>query len=181
MGSFVLSPLFRQAFCRGLVVLLLGCAVLAGADESSARAKHKPVPQKEPDLKIVRVAVNPVPYSPADGPLVFTVIVDLPKDLDGAQLLEVSSLVSSPSKTSLRFLSTRQPVEPQQNSGSPDQNDPPPRISVTLRWDGTDHTKQIVSTGSYHYEIRAKLLTVSEKGPRTSMTSWPKRGTVEVK
>lgn len=164
-----------------LVAVLLGCAVLAGAGEGSAKSKRKPVPQKEPDLKIVRVAVAPVPYSPAHGPLAFTVTVDLPKELDGANLLEVSSLVSSPSKTSLRFLSTRQPVEPRQHSDNQDQNDPPPRMSVTLSWDGTDHNKQVVSAGSYHYEIRAKLLTLGEKGPRTSMTAWPKRGVVAVK
>ncbi len=181
MTSSVFCPGFLRTLGRVLATVLLGCAVLAGAGEGSAKSKRKPVPQKEPDLKIIHVAVAPVPYSPAHGPLAFTVTVDLPKDLDGANLLEVSSLVSSPSKTSLRFLSTRQPVEPRQNSGGPDPNDSPPRMSVTLSWDGTDHNKQIVSTGSYHYEIRAKLLTVGEKGPRTSMTAWPKRGMVEVK
>ncbi len=181
MTSFVLSPLLRQAFGRILVAVLLGCAVLAAAGEGSAKSKRKPFPPKEPDLKIAHVTVAPVPYSPAHGPLAFTVTVDLPKELDGANLLEVSSLVSSPSKTSLRFLSTRQPVEPRQHSDNPDQHDLPPRMSVTLSWDGTDHTKQVVSAGSYHYEIRAKLLTIGEKGPRTSMTAWPKRGIVEVK
>lgn len=54
-------------------------------------------------------------------------------------------------------------------------------MAVTLTWDGTDQSRQLVDRGKYAYEVRAKLLAVGEKGPRTQMVSWPTRGVVEVK
>ena len=119
----------------------------------------------------------PTPYQPGRGALEFSVTVQLPKELNGSTILEVSSLISSPSKTSLRFLSTRQPVEvPVQNGDGT-----PPTLSVQLSWDGTDHRKRLAEAGTYSYEVRTKLLINGEKGPRTMMVSWPKRGTLEVK
>jgi hypothetical protein len=121
--------------------------------------------------------VAPIPYQPGNGVLEFSVTVQLPKELNGSTILEVTSLISSPSKTSLRFLSARQPVE------APIQNEDgaPPTLSVQLSWDGMDHRKQLAESGTYSYEVRTKLLTNGEKGPRTMMVSWPKRGTLEVK
>ena len=60
-------------------------------------------------------------------------------------------------------------------------SDAKPRANLHLSWDGKDQTKQMVQTGRYDYEIRAKLLEVSDKGPRTQMVAWPKRGVLEVK
>lgn len=124
-------------------------------------------------------------YSLQDGPLNIVIEIELPKDLDGATILEVASLISSPSKRSMRFLSNRQPVGA---AGSPlsgqdvvSDSALKPRVSVTLTWDGTDQNQQTVEQGTYHYEVRAKLLAVGEKGPRTQMISWPKRGTMDVK
>ena len=108
----------------------------------------------------------------------FSTIVQLPKDLDGATLLEVWCLVTSPSKTSIRFLSTRKSLEAH---GTPAGTGEFPRLPITLRWDGTDHKKATAEAGVYQYEMRAKLLANGEKGPRTLVVSWPKRGTVEVK
>jgi len=101
-------------------------------------------------------------------------------------LLEVSSLISSQSKRSMRFLASRQAVSDQPASDPPPKaqtaaDSPPSRIVVKLTWDGTDQTKQLVEHGRYRYEVRAKLLVVGENGPRTQMVSWPKRGTLEVK
>ena len=100
--------------------------------------------------------------------------VELPSGLNGDVLLEVSSLISSPSQRSMRFLSTREPVASMPHDGTP-------RMTVTLSWDGADQHEQAVGRGTYTYEIKAKLLAVGEKGPRTLMLSWPKRGTIEVK
>jgi hypothetical protein len=90
----------------------------------------------------------------------------------------VSSLVSSPSKTSIRFLSLRKPLE---SSVATPVSTEPPRISIVLTWDGMDHTKTPAEAGTYHFELRAKLLSNGDKGPRTLMVSWPKRGTLEVR
>ncbi|MBK5280876.1 MAG: hypothetical protein JJE16_02175, partial [Nitrospiraceae bacterium] len=98
--------------------------------------------------------------------------------LNDATLLEVSSFIMSPSKNSLRFLTTRKPLEP--HAASTDSTSPP-RISVVLTWDGLDQKKTPSGAGLYQYEVRAKLLANGEKGPRTQMVAWPKRGTVEVK
>jgi hypothetical protein len=50
-----------------------------------------------------------------------------------------------------------------------------------LTWDGLDQTKAPAEAGTYHFELRTKLLYNGEKGPRWRMVSWPKRGTLEVR
>lgn len=90
---------------------LLACAAVGALlHPDVAGAKRKPVQADPPDLRIVAVTVAPRPYSPGEGSLDLTVEVELPHDLNGATMLEVSSLISSPSKSSLRFLASRQPV-----------------------------------------------------------------------
>ena len=183
-------PYLRPASCRAvsgfLKAMLLGSALVGLLSAESADAKRKPVQRHEPDLRIVAVTASPEPYSPGTGSLDLAVEVELPKELNGATLLEVSSLISSQSKRSLRFISSRQTVTVQPASESPltaqtPADSSPLRIVVKLSWDGTDQTKQLVESGRYHYEVRAKLLVVGENGPRTQMVSWPRRGTLEVK
>jgi hypothetical protein len=128
-------------------------------------------------LKILDVDVVPSPYTPGNGPLQFAVSVQLPRELDGATILEVTSLISSPSKTSLRFLSHRRPVEVHPVAGVTER----PKLSIELSWDGQDHRKQLAGSGAYSYEVRTKLLKTGDKGIRTMMVSWPKRGTLVVK
>lgn len=136
------------------------------------------VPRPEPELKIVDLNIAPTPYTPGNGPLEFSVTVQLPKELNGATILEVTSLISSPSKTSLRFLTHRQPVQiPAVTNGGTER----PQLSIQLSWDGQDHRKHLAGPGAYAYEVRTKLLANGEKGPRTMMVAWPKRGTLEVK
>jgi hypothetical protein len=145
-----------------------------------AVAKQKPPkpPRAEPELKIIELNIVPTPYTPGNGPLHFNVTVQLPKEVDNTTLLEVTSLISSPSRTSLRFLTHRQPVEAYPAVSGEHER---PKVSIALLWDGQDHRKQLASTGTYSYEVRTKLLTNGEKGPRTTMVAWPKRGTVHVK
>lgn len=202
----------RQAIPRMLAAVLGGAMLLVLLQAGVAEAKRKPEPKTPPDLRIISVTASPESYSPGNGTLEFAIEVELPKDIAGDTILEVSSLISSPSKRSMRFLSSRQPVDarlPSTSStamespessrqGGPGEStpaggpearavlqssaeSPPPRIAVTLTWDGTDQTKQLVEHGRYSYEVRAKLLAVGEKGPRTQMVSWPKRGTLEIK
>jgi hypothetical protein len=162
--------------------------MLALTPPGASEAKRKPqAPSTPPPLRIVTVTLTPVPYAPSKGPLDLAIEVELPRDLNEATLLEVSSLISSPSKRSMRFLSERQPVksdpaEPTSVKTGPDSAEAGarPTAIVRLTWDGTDQTKQQVPRGKYSYEIRAKLLAVGEAGPRTSMVSWIKRGIFDV-
>lgn len=147
---------------------LIGTLLIA----PTAGAKRPPAP--EPDLRIVQVTLSPDAYVPGRGTLDFAVEVELPTNLEGKMLLEVSSLISSPSMRSMRFLAARQPVAVPAANGTP-------RMTMTLTWDGTDQQERVVSQGRYAYEVRAKLLAVGENGPRTLMQSWPRRGVIEVK
>mgnify|MGYP001174053948 CR=1 FL=1 len=164
----------------GRVVWVLLCAALLLWTPLAASAKSKPhrAPRPEPELKILDLKVSPSPYTVSSGPLQFSALVQLPKELDGATLLEVSSFITSPSKNSLRFLTTRKPLEPHAASTG---GAGPPQVSVLLTWDGLDQKKIPSGAGLYQFEVRAKLLENGEKGPRTQMVAWPKRGTVEVK
>jgi hypothetical protein len=159
---------------------VLLCATLLLWTQPVASAKSKPhqTPRPEPELKILDLKVDPNPYTISSGSLQFSALVQLPKELNGASLLEVSSFITSPSKNSLRFLTTRTPLKP--HAASTDGTTPP-QISVVLTWDGLDQKKIPSGPGLYNFEVRAKLLANGEKGPRTQMVGWPKRGTIEVK
>lgn len=163
-----------------MVFLLLGCITslfaLAPTD-GWAKTKRSRVPRPEPELKILDLNIAPTPYTAGEGPLEFSVTVQLPKELNGATVLEVTSLISSPSKTSLRFLSDRQALQPQSTKPGEART----TLSVRLSWDGQDHRKQLAGPGTYAYEVRIKLLADSEKGLRTMMVAWPKRGELTVK
>lgn len=182
IGRFILSPRVQAGMRRMRLLLgLLGiCLCLTALLPVDGLAKTKPprVPRPEPELKIVDLNIAPTPYAPGNGPLEFSVTVQLPRDLNGATILEVTSLISSPSKTSLRFLTHRQPVQvPAAANGGTERQ----MLSILLSWDGQDHRKQLAGPGTYAYEVRTKLLANGEKGPRTMMVAWPKRGTLEVK
>jgi hypothetical protein len=173
-----------QLTCFRLAPLCLAwtiaCSLLLmlSSDAASAKTKSARAPRPEPELKIMELKISPNPYTASAGSLEFAAVVQLPKELDGATILEVSSLVTSPSKTSIRFLSLRRPLE----SPVPTPiSTEPPKVSIVLTWDGLDHTKTPAEAGTYHFELRAKLLSNGEKGPRTLMVSWPKRGTLEVR
>ena len=164
----------------GRIAWVLLCAALLLWTPLPIWAKSKPhrAPRPEPELKILDVTVSPNPYTISSGSLQFSALVKLPKELNGATLLEVSSFITSPSKNSLRFLTTRKSLEP--HTASTD-GAAPPQVSVLLTWDGLDQKKIPSGAGLYQFEVRAKLLAIGEKGPRTLMVAWPKRGTVEVK
>jgi hypothetical protein len=166
--------------------LFFALLLLIPAPEVAAKTKSKAAPAREPELKIVDLIIGPLPYVPERGPLDFTVIVQLPKEVNDALMLEVSSLVTSSSMTSLRFLSNRRSVTDHQPStvvAAPHSGDEPApkRVRIHLSWDGLDHNKQLAPRGSYEYMVRAKLLSNDGKGQKTQMLSWPKRGTFTIK
>jgi hypothetical protein len=173
-----------QPTCFRLVPVLVAWMIAGSllpmlfAGAASAKAKSSKAPRPEPELKVLELTISPTPYTVSAGSLEFSAVVQLPRELDGATILEVSSLVTSPSKTSIRFLSLRKPLE--SPAATPVSTDPQ-KISIVLTWDGMDHTKSPAEAGTYHFELRAKLLSNGDKGPRTLMVSWPKRGSLEVK
>lgn len=178
--SLLSSPISSQVLRLCFAGIIAGTALLVSCPEFAlAKSKSNRAPRPEPELKVLELKIEPNPYEVSAGALEFSALVQLPKDLDGATLLEVSSLVTSPSKTSIRFLSIRKPLEPEDVAVTGEGSRP--RLSITLTWDGMDHKKAPAGPGEYLYEFRAKLLTNGEKGPRTLMVSWPKRGTLEVK
>ena len=165
---------------RLVLGLLTLCGFLIAFFPADGLSKVKPsrVPRPEPELKIVGLNIAPTPYTLGNGSLQFSVTVQLPKEVDESTILEVTSLISSPSKTSLRFLTYRQPI---QVLSAVDREAERSRVSVELAWDGQDHRKQPAGVGTYSYEVRTKLLANGEKGLRTVMVAWPKRGILEVK
>lgn len=185
MTEFIsgLRPSGHVGRMRILFVLLCVCGSLAllipaeSYARTKAKAKSSRAPRAEPELKIVELVIAPKPYTIGNGPLQFSVTVQLPKTMRGDLILEVTSLISSPSKTSVRFLSHRQPVEMYPISGSGGERH---KVVIELVWDGQDQRKQLAAVGTYSYEVRTKLLSNGEKGLRTVMVGWPKRGTVQV-
>ena len=171
------NTLRRTGLLLGLSAVWVSLAVLLPAD-SHSKEKLSRVPRIEPALKIIDLHIAPTPYTVGNGPLQLSVTVQLPREVDRDAVLEVTSLISSPSKASLRFLTQRQPV---QVLSTGDRETGRSRVSVDLTWDGQDHRKQPAGTGTYFYEVRTKLLANGEKGLRTVMVAWPKRGTLEVK
>ncbi len=169
----------RQRWGLFLTALgLCGSVLLCLPTDSDSKVKPAPISRQEPEFGIVDLNVTPTPYEPGNGPLQFAVVVQLPRELDGAVILEVTSLITSPSKTSLRFLTHRQPIERLLNGNGENER---LKVSIDLSWDGQDHRKQLAAAGTYSYEVRTKLLANGEKGPRTMMVAWPKRGTLEVR
>ncbi|OQW37891.1 MAG: hypothetical protein A4E19_11995 [Nitrospira sp. SG-bin1] len=163
-----------------LLVFMAGWVFLSVVLPADSHSKVKPprVPRPEPELKIVNLHIAPIPYTLGNGPLQFSVTVQLPREIDRDVVLEVTSLISSPSKTSLRFLTYRQPVHA---LSTDDRETGRSKASIELAWDGQDHRKQQAGVGTYTYEVRTKLLANGEKGLRTVMVAWPKRGTLEVR
>lgn len=172
------SNVFASWSGRVAMLLLSTCLLLWAPLAVSAKSKSQRAPRPEPELKIVDLKISPNPYIISSGTLQFSALVQLPKELNDTTLLEVSSFITSPSKNSIRFLTTRKPLEP--HAASID-GAAPPRISILLTWDGLDQKRVPSVAGVYQFDVRAKLLENGEKGPRTLMVSWPKRGTIEVK
>jgi len=139
-----------------------------------ATAKRKKRRYAPPSLKILDISTSPRPFVPGDKPLAITMDIALPKNLSGMDLLEVSSTISFPSKRSIRFLSSRLPLDELVNSSGKS------KIRITLLWDGKDQTKQLVKPGTYEYEVRAKLMANSDGSPLTKIVSLRSRGKLEV-
>lgn len=147
-------------------------AVLAAPDALDAKRKKRAY---RPPLRIVNVTPSPVPFLPGHGSsLSLAVTVELPRDFNETDVLEVSSLISFPSKRSIRFLYDRQPLHHvAMENGRP-------RKQITLLWDGRDQNRQYVNPGEYAYAIRAKLMAEFSGFMKAKTVSLFARGTLDV-
>ncbi len=144
-----------------------------GLAPAALDAKRK-TPTPSFPLKIVDITTSPVPFAPGHGAMTFTVTVELPENTEGFDLLEVSSLISVPTRRSIRFLVSRQPLSAVLGE------DGTPRVTTTLLWDGKDQTRQPVRQGTYSYEARAKLMAREEGFIKAKIVSPFAKGTLDV-
>jgi hypothetical protein len=154
--------------------------LLAAGDGLSHAAKPK-VKVRTPDLKILSVNPTPLPFVVNEHPLTLTIMVALPKMLPEEALLNVTTIITSPSKSSIRVLESHQALPDKTVTDARMENGEPRRIEVIQIWDGTDHTKRVVSGGIYAYQVQAKLMVPGKNGPLTRATSWKRRGSLEVR
>jgi len=145
-----------------------------------SKPKSKPkVKAKPPDLKILSVDPAPLPFVPDETSLTMTIMVELPKTVPEGAVLDVTTLITSPSKLSIRLLSDRQLLPDRPAEG--EKNSEASLVEVVQTWDGTDHTKRLVPAGTYEYQVQAKLMVIGKNGPLTRKTSWKKKGSFEVR
>ena len=160
-----------QSFLPFIGTLTL-LALLTAPDALDAKRKKRTY---QPPLKIVNVTPSPVPFRPGPGSsLALAVTVELPENLDGIDIIEVSSLISFPSKRRIRFVFERQPLD------NVVMQDGKPRKRLTLIWDGKDQNRQYVRQGKYAYAIRAKLMAREKGFMKAKTVSLFERGTLDV-
>ncbi|MDT7043068.1 hypothetical protein [Candidatus Nitronereus thalassa] len=159
---------------RFIILLVIASVFTSSILIDEAEAKRKKRRYSPPSLKILDISTSPMPFAPGNGPLEITVDVGLPKNLSNVDLLEVSSMISFPSKRSIRFLYNRHPIEDIVEAEGTR------KISTTLMWDGKDQTDQFVTAGTYKYEIRAKLMSNKTGQPLVKVVSLRARGKLEV-
>ena len=171
-------PRHRAAKAIG-VAMAVWC--LTGSGDGVSDAAKAKAPARPPDLKILSVDSMPTPFVLNESPLTLTITVALPKSLPDKALLNVTTLITSPSKSSIRLLENSRPLTGKALADARVENGDQRRIEIRQRWDGTDHTKQTVSEGLYDYQVQAKLMVAGKNGPVTQETSWKRRGTFEVR
>ncbi len=163
------------------VALAIGVGLFATSLDAPSHAASAKVKGKFPDLKILSVEATPMPFFLNEHPLTLTITVVLPKSVPGDALLDVSTLITSPSKTSFRLLTNRQAVANDAGGGADGAKSIPLQVQVMQMWDGTDHTRRMVADGLYDYQVQAKLLVPGKNGPLMREASLKKRGKFEVR
>ena len=156
---------------QALISIVTLLALLSTPAALDAKRKKPPPP---PPLKIVNVATSPVPFTLGNGPMSMIVEIELPEDLSEVDVLEVSSLISGPSKRVIRFLFSRQPLDHVVVEHGK------PRMRTTLLWDGKDQFRRSMTEGTYAYEVRAKLMADEDGFMKAKMVSRRAHGTVKV-
>jgi len=153
-----------------LPVLSLG-VVLAISFSTHIEAKSNRVSTSP--VKISDVVISPDPFILGKSALTLTMLVELPHSLNGANVLEVSAMITSPTRRSMSFVAHRRLVDDQETK------EKSLTVPIVLVWDGKDQYQQLVADGSYFYELQAKLMEDQGYGPRTKIVSHRVHGTLE--
>jgi hypothetical protein len=146
--------------------VILPLSLFTHSDAKSNRVSASPV-------KITEVVTSPDPFIIGKSALTLAMLVELPPSLNGANVLEVSAMITSPTRRSMSFLAHRRLVDGQETKGTK------LTIPIALVWDGKDQYHQFVPDGSYFYELQAKLMEDQGYGPRTKIVSHRVHGTLE--
>jgi hypothetical protein len=161
---FNISLKTLQIFCLSLFVgLVFSQQVDAKRNGSQATSP----------VKISDVVISPEPFIIGKSALTLTMLVELPSSLRGANVLEVSAMITSPTRRSMSFVAHRRLVDDQEGKVKN------LTVPVELVWDGKDQYHQLVVDGSYFYELQAKLMEDQGYGPRTKIVSHRVHGTLE--
>ena len=153
-----------MVICLGVIVTIFLC------EQADARKKRK---RFISPVKVEEVATSPDPFIIGQSPLKFSMMVKVPLSAIDEKVLEVSALITSPTRRSMSFVSQRLPLAEATQGGLLNL------VPVELVWDGKDQYDQLVVDGSYFYEIQAKLLEDEGHGPRTKLVSHRVQGTLE--
>ena len=152
------------------MICLSAIVMLSLGEQAEARKKRTPFVSP---VKVEEVATSPDPFIIGQGPLTISMRVKVPLSGIDGKVLEVSGLITSPTRRSMSFLSQRLSLAEVTQEGTLSL------VPVELVWDGKDQNDQFVADGSYYYEIQAKVMEDEGYGPRTKIVSHRVQGTLE--
>ncbi len=153
-----------------LVCCLVGIVTFFLCEQADARKKRK---RFVSPVRVEEVATYPNPFIIGQSPMTLSMMVKVPLSKVETKILEVSALITSPTRKSMSFVTQRLPLAEVTQGGLLNL------VSVDLVWDGKDQYDRLVADGSYFYEIQAKILDDKGNGPRTKIVSHRVQGTLE--
>ena len=153
-----------------LVCCLVGIVTFFLCEQADARKKRK---RFVSPVRVEEVATYPNPFIIGQSPMTISMMVKVPLSKVDTKILEVSALITSPTRKSMSFVTQRLSLAEVTQGGLLNL------ISVDLVWDGKDQYDRLVADGSYFYEIQAKVMEDKGNGPRTKIVSHRVQGTLE--
>ena len=161
----------NKGICPKLILIFLGVIVtLYCCEHADARKKRK---RFSSPVKVEEVSTSPDPFIIGQSPLTLSMMVKVPLAGLDDKVLEVSALITSPTRRSMSFVSRRLPLAEVTQGGLLRS------VPIDLVWDGKDQYEKLVADGSYFYEIQAKVMEEEGYGPRTKMVSHRIQGTLK--
>jgi len=161
--------LFRVFWAKLMVICLGGIVTLVLFEQAEAKTRKR----FESPVKVEEVATSPDPFIIGQSPLRLSMMVKVPLSGIDSKILEVSALITSPTRRSMSFVSQRLSLAEATQGGQLGV------VPVELVWNGKDQYEKLVADGSYFYEIQAKVMEDEGYGPRTKIVSHRVQGTLE--
>ena len=162
--------MFVRLWPKLLVICLSVMVTFFLCEQADARKKRK---RYVSPVKVDQIATSPDPFIIGQSPLTLSMMVKVPLSGVEGKVLEVSALITSPTRKSMSFVSQRVSLAQVTQGGLLGL------VPVDLVWDGKDQYENLVADGSYFYEIQAKVLEDKGNGPRTKIVSHRVQGTLE--